>query len=61
MAMIPTIPYKSLALRDRLCFKPVHRADGSYVLRCRWWYAVYWGIKIAKQSIMEVKENENDD
>ena len=47
MAKTITIPYKSLPLKDRLCFKPVRKADGSYTLACRWWYAIYMGIKMA--------------
>lgn len=42
-----TISYKSLPLKDRLCFKPVRKADGSYTLACRWWYAIYMGVKVA--------------
>ena len=42
-----TISYKSLPLKARLCFKPVRKADGNYTLACRWWYAIYMGVKMA--------------
>lgn len=51
-----TIPYKSLPLKMRLCYKPYKKADGTYELCFRWWYALYFGIKFALGVLFEVQE-----
>jgi hypothetical protein len=51
-----TIPYKSLPLKMRLCFKPYKKADGTHELRFRWWYALYFGIKFAFNACFEAIE-----
>lgn len=58
-----TIPYKSLSLKMRLCFKPYKTADGTHELCCRWWFAIYMGIKTAfnlRCMYQEEMEKSND-
>lgn len=43
----PSISYSSLPLSYRIRLKPQRRADGSYILVCRWWYAIYVAFKTA--------------
>jgi hypothetical protein len=56
-----TIPYSSLPLSMRLCFKPYKKADGTHELCCRWWYALYFGIKFAFNVRFEAQEKDEMD
>lgn len=51
-----TIPYSSLPLSMRMCFKPARKADGNYTLACRWWYAIYLGITTAFRSEWTIED-----
>ena len=42
-----TVAYKSLPLSVKLRVKPHKKADGTYELRLRWWYALFFGLQYA--------------